>query len=323
MLLRSRGLVVLLLVALGGCASQRAFVSEAPSMQARAAPVELADTPFFPQEALQCGPAALATVLGAAGVPATPEQLAAEVYTPGLGGSLQLELVAAARSRGLVPYVLPPEPDAMLAELLAGRPVLVLQNLRLRSLPAWHYAVVIGADPRVEQLVLRSGTEERLVLPSGKFLRTWDLADRWALVLLQPGELPASPDRERYFEAVAGLEAAGRHAAAARAWETALQVWPDDDLGLFGFATASQLAGQLPAAYDAYADLIRRRPGHAAALNNLAHLLAARGCPRAARVLAERALDAAPAGSVMAGVAEGTLLQLRADSDEQRICELP
>jgi tetratricopeptide (TPR) repeat protein len=323
MMLRYRRLGLLLLVALGGCASQRAVVSEAPAMQGRTIPVELVDIPFFPQEELQCGPAALATVLGAAGVDATPEQLAAEVFTPGLAGSLQLELVAAARSRGLVPYLLPPTPDAIFAELLAGRPVLVLQNLRLRSLPAWHYAVVIGADPRTEQLVLRSGTEERLVLPSGKFLGSWDLADRWGLVLLRPGALPANPDRDRYFEAVAGLEAVGRHAAAARAWEAALRVWPEDDVGLFGFATASHLAGHLPAAYDAYAGLIRRRPDHAAALNNLAHLLAAQGCPRAARVLAERALGAAPAGSVMAGAAEGTLRQLRANAPEGSACVLP
>lgn len=314
---------VLVLVALGGCASQRAVVSEAPSMHGQATPVELADTPFFPQEALQCGPAALATVLGAAGVNATPEQLAGEVYTPGLGGSLQLELVAAARSRDLVPYLLPPAPDALFAELLAGRPVLVLQNLRLRSLPAWHYAVVIGADPVAEEIVLRSGPERRLLMPAGKFMRSWDLAERWALVLLQPGELPAKPDKDRYFEAAAGLEAAGRHVAAARAWEAALAAWPDDAVARFGFATASHLAGDPATAYGAYADLIGRLPDHAAALNNLAHLLADQGCPVAARVLARRAVSAATPGSTLAATAEGTLRQLRAGGDEAVLCDLP
>jgi hypothetical protein len=225
---------LLLLVALGGCASPRDLVSGAPSMQGRVEPVELEATPFFPQEDLQCGPAALATVLGAAGAPASPEQLASEVYTPGLDGSLQLELVAAARARGFVPYVLPPALDALWAELLAGRPVLVLQNLRLRSLPAWHYAVVVGADPAADEVVLRSGAERRLATPAGKFLRTWDLAERWGLVLLPPGELPAAPDRGRYFEAVAGLEAAGRHAEAARAWSAALDAWPGEPVALFG-----------------------------------------------------------------------------------------
>ena len=43
--------------------------------------VELAQTPFFPQDRYQCGPAALATVLGAAGVHVTPEELVPEGLT--------------------------------------------------------------------------------------------------------------------------------------------------------------------------------------------------------------------------------------------------
>jgi hypothetical protein len=192
--IRALGLL-LVIGALGGCAAQRAIVSGAPALQGLDAPLELVATPFHPQEALDCGPAALATVLGAAGVEARPDTLAREVFTPGLGGSLQLELVAAARARGFVPYVIAPELDALFAELLAGRPVLVLQNLRLRSWPAWHYAVVIGADPAAERVILRSGAERRLVEPGAKFLRSWDRADRWGLVLLAPGSCRRRPDR--------------------------------------------------------------------------------------------------------------------------------
>lgn len=292
-------------------------------MQGRAVPVELADTPFFPQEKLQCGPAALATVLGAAGVAADPERLAAEVYTPGLGGSLQLELVAAARARGLVPYELPPEADALFAELLAGRPVLVLQNLRLRTLPAWHYAVVVGADPLAETVILRSGATQRRVEPAGKFMRSWDLAERWGLVLLRPGELPATLDRARYLAAVAGLEAAGRHAEAARAWAAALGPWPEDRVALFGYATASHLAGDLATAYESYLALLELEPAHAAALNNLANLLANRGCRVAAHIMARQALQAATPDSAIAAAARATLQQLEADAADGRPCELP
>ena len=292
-------------------------------MQGRTTPVELAATPFFPDDAMHCGPAALATVLGAAGVPAQPEQLATEVYTPGLGGSLQLELVAAARGRGLVPYELPPEADALFAELVAGRPVLVLQNLRLRTLPAWHYAVVVGADPATGELLLRSGPERRRVTPAGEFMRSWDLAERWALVLLPPGELPAALDRERYFAAVAGLEATGRHAEAARAWAAALGPWPDDAVALFGHATASHLAGDHATAYDAYVALLVLEPGHAAGLNNLAYLLAGQGCPVAAGVLARRALTAAAPGGAIAAAAEDTLAGLSAGVKEGGACRLP
>ncbi len=94
-----------------------------------AAPVRLESVPFYPQQAYQCGPAALAGVLGAAGTTIDPETLASQVYLPGRRGSLQAELVAAARRAGFIPYLTDEQPAALLHELQAGRPVLVMQNL--------------------------------------------------------------------------------------------------------------------------------------------------------------------------------------------------
>ena len=276
--------------------------------------MELETVPFHPQTALQCGPAALATVLGAAGDGATPEALQEEVFTPGLGGSLQLELIAAARKRGLLPYVPAPEPGALFGELAAGRPVLVLQNLRLVSWPAWHYAVLVGADATREQVILRSGGEKRLVMPAGSFLRTWDRGGRWAMVLLEPGELPAHPDQEAYRNAVLGLEETGLHVAAARAWGAAVGLWPEDTAALFGFATNSYLAGDLPAARSGYQRLLAKNPGHAAALNNLANVLAAQGCPASARRLATKALATAGAPALIEA-ARDTLQQVGPGED--------
>lgn len=315
------GLVLLLSAcALGGCATQRASVSGLPSLQGRTEAFELSDTPFYPQSELQCGPAALATVLGAAGVETPPERLVDEVYTPGLGGSLQLELIAAARARGFLPYRILPEPDALVAELLAGRPVLVLQNLKLRSLPAWHYAVVIGVDPAREQWLLRSGTERRHTISARRFARSWDLADRWAVVLLEPGQLPARPDRQRYAEAVVGLEETGRYGPAAAAWGAALELWPEDPVARFGQATAHHLAGDLDRARAGYESLLETAPDHAAALNNLASLMADAGCPATARSLALRAVEAAAAGSEIASAAADTLENLPPDTGDGSGC---
>jgi tetratricopeptide (TPR) repeat protein len=316
-----RGLGLLLFIgALGGCAAQRALVSAAPSFEQREAGIELSETPFFPQQELQCGPAALATVLGAAGVETHPDVLVPEVYTPELGGSLQLELVAAARARGLLPYVVLPEMDALLAELVAGRPVLVLQNLRLRTWPAWHYAVLIGAEPAGERVLLRSGTERRLEMPAARFLRSWERAERWGLVLLEPGELPARPDRGRYFDAVAGLEETGRHGAAAAAWQAALTAWPDDPIARFGQATASYLGGDLAAAHAGYEAVLAAEPDHAAALNNLANVLADLGCKASARALALQAVAAAPRDGAIAAAAADTLAGLPADVTDAGGC---
>ncbi|HUG04491.1 MAG TPA: hypothetical protein VML92_08685, partial [Steroidobacteraceae bacterium] len=79
--------------------------------------VELAGTPFFPQDEYQCGPAALATVLRASGVATLPDDLKPQVYVPGRRGSLQAELIGAARRHGRLPYVMPSQGQELVAEL--------------------------------------------------------------------------------------------------------------------------------------------------------------------------------------------------------------
>lgn len=126
--------------------------------------IELTETPFFPQLEYQCGPAALATVLASAGVKTTPDELVPQVYLPARKGSLQVEMLAAARRHGLVSYQLAPRFEDVLREIAAGTPVVVLQNLGFFS-SGWHYAVAMGYDYGGGRLVLRSGTQERDVLP--------------------------------------------------------------------------------------------------------------------------------------------------------------
>lgn len=235
---------------------------------------------------------------------------------PGLEGSLQLELVAAARARGLLPYVVEPSAGALFAELAAGRPVLVLQNLRLASWPAWHYAVLVGADPATDTVILRSGTDRRLTMSLRAFLQTWERAERWAMVLLEPGELPASPDPERYRQAVLGLEESGRHVAAAAAWEAALVRWPGDAVAMFGAATNRYLAGDLAGARRGYETLLAERPDHAAAMNNLAGVYSDLGCYGAARALARRAIDVSGQDDPVGQAARDTLSGLPPEGDD-------
>jgi hypothetical protein len=108
--------------------------------------LELTETPFFPQEIHQCGPAALATVLNADRISVTPEALADEIYIPGREGSLQAELLAAVRTHERIAVRLEPRLEAVLAPLSERRPVLVLQNLGFKTYPRWHYAVLVGWD---------------------------------------------------------------------------------------------------------------------------------------------------------------------------------
>src|SRR3569623_834586 len=137
-------------------------------------------------------PAALATVLAWSGSAVTSESLVNEVYVPARKGSLQPELLAAARRLARAPYVLRSDVADVLREVAAGHPVLVLQNLGLSWAPRWHYAVVVGFDLARERVVLRSGTEKRHEVSLALFERTWRRAHAWAVVVPPPAELPAT-----------------------------------------------------------------------------------------------------------------------------------
>lgn len=262
-----------LLLLLGGCASIPDAVRQLPDDT----PIELDGTPFFPQERYECGPAALTTSLVASGADARLDDIVDAVFVPGRKGSLQLELVAAARRYGRLPYVIDGTLAAIRSELGEGRPVLVLQNLGVAAAPRWHYAVVVGIDVENEHVVLRSGTERRRVTPIMTFLRTWRRADYWGLVLLRPEETPVIVDRARYFSTITALEETGRHDVAGTAWRTALARWPMDRVALFGLANAEFGRGALQAAEAAYRQLLDIDATHIAARNNLAWTLAEQG----------------------------------------------
>jgi tetratricopeptide (TPR) repeat protein len=264
--------------------------------------VELEHVPFHPQEQYQCGPAALASALQASGVRIEAEELAAEVYLPGRKGSLQVELVAAARARDRIAYVAPPNLPALLEQVTAGNSVVVMQNVGLAWLPAWHFAVLVGYDRDTEQVILRSGTTRRLVIDYRRFLRTWDRAQRWALVILQPDQLPAAPDHDRYVTAVAGLESTGRLDAASRAYERARERWPQSVWPALGLANVSYARGELGTAEAGYLDALALDPKNVVAHNNLAEILLARGCAQSARAHIEQAVRLAAGTSLEAAL---------------------
>jgi tetratricopeptide (TPR) repeat protein len=217
-------------------------------------------------------------------------------------------MLAATRRNGLIPYVLAPEPGALLAELATGRPVLVLQNLGLPRVPVWHYAVVVGADG--ERVILRSGTEQRRVERTARFLLSWQRAAEWAFVPLQPGQLPATATAGAYVRALASAEPLLKPAAAAAAHAAAFERWPDDELVLFATAGYRLAMHDLLGATDLYRRLLAIAPQHTAARNNLANALAARGCYADGLREARTALAAADPGNALYAAIQNTVAEL-------------
>lgn len=252
--------------------------------------VELAQVPFFVQQAHQCGPASLAMALAYAGFPATPEALVPLAYTPSRQGSLPLDLLGAARRSGALAVRLPPGTGAVLDELAAGNPVVVLQNLGTPQRPAWHYAVAIGYDTRSGRLLLRSGPHRHLETPLSRFEASWREGGSWAMVALAPGTLPRSVGAEEYAEAVVTLERLGNTAAAQAGYAAGLERWPGNLALLMGAGNTAYAQGDLQGAERAFARASEAHPRSDAALNNLAHVVARLDRLEEARAIAMRAV---------------------------------
>lgn len=236
---------------LTGCAVQtRALRDAAPAGLASA--TELAATPFFAQTEYQCGPAALATVLAATGLPAAPDELGRSVFLPARTGSLQIEMIAGARRQGAVATRLPRTLEALLREIDAGHPVVVLQNLGLSWYPAWHYAVLIGYDLPAGEVILRSGTTRRESLPMRTFEHTWTRAGSWAFVALPPGGTAHTADEASVVEASVGFERAAAPAQAIVAYRGALLRWPDNLTLAMGLGNSLHAAGDKAAAAEVF-----------------------------------------------------------------------
>jgi len=249
---------------------------------------ELASVPFFPDDQDQCGPAALATVLRSAGIDRDPVQLKSQVYLPQRRGSLQFELLGAARRAGAIPYVLRPMPDDLLREVAAGNPVVVLQDVGgLRT--QWHYAVVVGYDLAQRLVTLRSGTLHRLELPIEEFDRSWARSSRWAFVALPPGRLPASANEADYVAAAADF-ARVTPSRAAEAYEAALDAWPANLFARLALGNTAYRARQLDDAQTHYHRATVAHPASADAWNNLAQVLFEQGRPEQAAEAARRAV---------------------------------
>lgn len=253
--------------------------------------MELSGTPFFAQTEYFCGPAALATVLNHTGVPVDPRTVAERVYLPERRGSLQIELVAAARSQRRMPYRIDGRLSTLLAEIRSGRPVLVLQNLGTGWIPLWHYAVVVGYNANDDVIYLRSGRERRKVMTAKDFMATWRRAGRWGIVVLEPGAMPADPQVNRFLAAAAAMEDTSPPAESRQWFQAAVERWPDDSLAWFALGNALYREDLPRPAVRAFREALARDPGLGAARNNLAHVLLELGCTDQALAEVNQALQ--------------------------------
>lgn len=302
-----RGAAFVLVLLLTACATQTRSLLQSSSADLPRR-IELSATPFFPQERYQCGPAALAMSLQTSGIAVTPEALVAQVYVPQREGSLPPEMLAAGRRNGAVSMTIPPRLDALLVELAAGNPVIVLQNLSLPISPLWHYALAIGYDLDRAEIILRSGTTEREVMPLSTFEHTWKRSGYWGMVTVPPARLPATAEEGAAEAALVAFEKSAGAVHARTAYANALRRWPHNLALQLGYGNAAYAERDRRAAVAAFLRATEDHPDSAPAFNNLATVLSELGKFDQARQAAERAVAL---GGIWRDIAQATLQSVK------------
>ena len=211
-------------------------------------------------------------VLSWGGLQTDADELAPQVYTPSLKGSLQPAMISAARRHGRVAYPVSGA-NALLKEIAAGHPVIVLQNLGFSWIPSWHYALVIGYDLNAGVITLHSGVTNRKKTSLRAFENTWARSDYWGLAVLPPYRMPASADETTYVLAIVGLEKAGQWHAASIGYQTALNHWPNNLSAHIGLSNSLYAQGELKSAETVLRKTTDLFPNEGVAFNNLAQVL--------------------------------------------------
>ncbi|PCJ16093.1 MAG: hypothetical protein COB04_11620 [Gammaproteobacteria bacterium] len=323
----ARGFLIVALACLliTGCASGLTGYSDDPTSwtvaagdEVRLAPsFTIENLPYFPQEDDQCGPASLATMLGARGIEVSTQALRNKVYIPAKEGALTTEMVARARRYGLLVYPLAPKVVDVTREIGAGNPVLVLQNLGLDWFPLWHFSVVIGYDLNRQTLTLRSGKQRAYEVDLALFQKTWQRGGSWAVVMLPPDTLPATAQIANLIQSANELEQVGQLAPALDTYEAMISRWPESPMAYFGAGNAAYALGQYKLASDQFKHHLQRSPSSSAGWNNLAYSLTALQCPHAATVAISCALKYSPDNTeVQASFAEISSIQRTNNASE-------
>lgn len=143
--------------------------------------------PFFSDNTDQCGPATLASLLTYWGISSDPRTLKGEIYLRRIRGTLSIDLLLAAQSRGLQAEGMGGTLAQIKIELAADHPVIALLNLGWASYPQGHYVVVTGYDEHRQGMYVHSGSARDVFVPYTLFLAKWEKTGRWMLRIRPPG----------------------------------------------------------------------------------------------------------------------------------------
>lgn len=219
------------------------------------------EVPFIAQKPNYCGPAALAMVANFYGHKVTQDEIAADIYLPEIHGTLTADLAGYAQRFNLWTRQYSGTRADLHEKLSAGVPLIVLGKLGSR----YHYFVVL--DYRGDEVLVHSDARANLRLREDDFLRWWNRADRWTLLVCPPAKARWELTAEEHNDLGVFLERAGQYVDAAGHYRAASRLAPRNSY----FRTNLGNALLKQKLFAEAAAVFREAGDNADALNNLAY----------------------------------------------------
>lgn len=227
----------------------------------------------YPQEEYFCGPSSMATLLTHQHIEFVYGDVIGSTFTPELKGTLQVEMKATARRYGLIPYEINPNLAAVLGEVSNNRPVLVLFNLGLDSIPVWHYSVVTGFNKASKEIFLTGTKNTQTWMSFDEFERFFGRGGSWAIVALKPPLLPIASSEKEMIKAIADMAEVGYREQARLAAIAYVKQHPLSFLGSMMLANIHYEMKDYLNATAEYKHALVLKPNDPVVLNNLAQSL--------------------------------------------------
>ncbi|HEX5328638.1 PA2778 family cysteine peptidase [Sulfuricurvum sp.] len=205
------------------------------------------------------------------------QELDQRTFIPQKEGTLQAEMITAARANGLIAYPMEPNFEALFSELNAHHPVLVLINRSYSWYPLWHYLPVNGYEGTTRKILTHFSDQPNEPIAIETFAEMWKRSGNWGVVLLPPGEIPASASPKKFVRAVYELEKIGMVNEAIQSYQSALIRWPQEAEISLILANSYYRVHRMREAEESYRRFLVSDPSHPLAINNLAILLSETG----------------------------------------------
>jgi predicted double-glycine peptidase len=176
----SRLIIIMCALALPVCCA-----TNTPDMSGEAVMID--GLPFFGQDTYQCGPTALATVVDywnrktGMGKWVTPEQVAAEIYSPTAKGVLGVDLEIYAKRHGFKEGQYSGTLRDLRAKVDAGIPVIIFVDYGVSVYHVNHFMVVTGY--RGDGVLVNSGRHENFWISGKELEKIWKKNGYWSLAL--------------------------------------------------------------------------------------------------------------------------------------------